>query len=335
MLRKRIDWVLPEVAQSAPRWFVKTLASSVLALAGGVSGLAAESKAVTRFEKEVEPILAQYCYDCHADGMDKGQVAFDAFDSKDALIQKRELWLSVLKNVRAGVMPPEKKPRPTEQDLAVIESWIKSDVFKIDPSSPDPGRVTLRRLNRAEYRNTIRDLMDIEYRTDEEFPADDTGYGFDTIGDVLTVSPLLLEKYMLAAETIVSRSVPTVTKVVRTRHINGGEFRDPDTKANGNRLTFYKEAKATHKFKAEIAGDYRVTLNLEVDGAFDFDPGRATAVFKIDGEERYREDLKWEDGRKINREYTLKWSPGEHVLTVELYPLVPEDQKKTDRKSVV
>ena len=81
------------------------------------------------------------------------------------------------------------------------------------PPIPTPGRVTLRRLNRVEYRNTIRDLMGIDFRADEEFPADDSGYGFDNIGDALSVSPLLLEKYMQAAEAIVAKAVPTVARV--------------------------------------------------------------------------------------------------------------------------
>ena len=74
-------------------------------------------------------------------------------------------------------------------------TWIKYRALGIDPNDPDPGRVTLRRLNRVEYHNTIRDLLGYDFKTTEEFPADDTGYGFDNIGDVLSVSPLLLEKY--------------------------------------------------------------------------------------------------------------------------------------------
>ena len=77
-----------------------------------------------------------------------------------------------------------------------MAAWIKYQALGIDRANPDPGRVTLRRLNRAEYRNTIRDLMGYDFQANEEFPADDTGYGFDNIGDVLTVSPLLLEKYL-------------------------------------------------------------------------------------------------------------------------------------------
>ena len=167
---------------------------------------------MARFQDEIQPILIDYCYRCHADGMKKGEVAFDQGGSDEALVKRRELWWAVLKNVRAGIMPPAGKPRPTDKEVEVLADWIKHDVFGIDPKDPDPGRVTIRRLNRVEYRNTIRDLMGIDFKAEEEFPPDDTGYGFDNIGDVLSVSPLLLEKYFQAAESIVKAAVPTASK---------------------------------------------------------------------------------------------------------------------------
>ena len=175
---------------------------------------AADSPPATRFSEQVRPILEQYCYGCHGMGSKKGGVALDKFDDDAAAVNAPELWHGVLKNVRAGIMPPPGKPKPSADELKALEDWIKRDAFKADPTNPDPGRVTLRRLNRVEYRNTIRDLMGIDFRTDEEFPADDSGYGFDNIGDVLSISPLLLEKYVQAAETIVAKAVPTVSKAV-------------------------------------------------------------------------------------------------------------------------
>ena len=124
-----------------------------------------------------------------------------------------DLWLKVLSNTRAGLMPAEQQaarsPPPNRQKL---ERWIKYSVFKIDPRNPDPGRVTVRRLNRVEYRNTVRDLLGVDYNTDHEFPPDDTGFGFDNIGDALTISPMLMEKYVAAAQTIVAEAVPTAPR---------------------------------------------------------------------------------------------------------------------------
>ena len=123
-------------------------------------------------------------------------VELDKFKTDAELLNDRELWFNVLKYVRSDVMPPSKKPHPNSEQKQAILSWIKADVFKIDPAHPNPGRVTVHRLNRAEYRNTIRDLMGVDFDTDGEFPADDAGFGFDNISDVLTLSPMLLEKYL-------------------------------------------------------------------------------------------------------------------------------------------
>ena len=208
----------PSSHRIAPRHLPACLGLIVGVALLASSALASEPEsAAERFRDQVEPILAEHCYGCHGNGIKKGSVTLDDFPTDEAILGRKELWNSVLKNVRAGLMPPAGKPRPSADELRALETWIKRGAFALDPGDPDPGRVTLRRLNRVEYRNTIRDLMGIDYRTDEEFPADDTGYGFDNIGDVLSVSPLLLEKYMQAAEDIVARAVPTVARVVQVR----------------------------------------------------------------------------------------------------------------------
>src|SRR5881409_3412634 len=104
-------------------------------------------------------------------------------------------------------MPPEKKPQPTPEERELIAAWIQSEIFKCDCDHPDPGRVTIRRLNRAEYNNTIRDLVGIDFRPADDFPSDDVGYGFDNIGDVLSLPPVLMEKYLAAAETIATTAI--------------------------------------------------------------------------------------------------------------------------------
>ena len=202
------------------------------------------------FFDQVQPILEQYCYGCHGMGSKKGGVSLDEFADDAAAVSVPELWHGVLKNVRAGIMPPPGKPKPSADELKALENWIKRDAFRADPNDPDPGRVTLRRLNRVEYRNTIRDLMGIDFRTDEEFPADDSGYGFDNIGDVLTISPLLLEKYVQAAELIVAKAVPTVSWAVPVRVMTGSEFRG-EKGARGERMTFYKEAKVAQTYQGQ------------------------------------------------------------------------------------
>ena len=287
----------------------------------------AESQAVARFRKDVQPILVQYCYDCHGDGMSKGKVAFDELKSEADLLGKPELWSAVLKNLRANLMPPQKKPRPSQPEQERIANWIKYDAFGIDPNDPDPGRVTIRRLNRVEYRNTIRDLMGFDFKAEDELPPDDTGYGFDNIGDVLTVSPMLLEKYMQGAETIVGGALPRMGRVVNERTIPGSDFKRTEGEGKGDLLTFYKEATSAHTVKVAKPGDYHLIWELEVTGQFDFDPGRCRVTLKADGQERKQQEFGWYSNKRFSLESDHKWSAGEHRLALELHPLTPMDRK--------
>ncbi len=295
--------------------------AALLVLAPGRAG--AESRAVARFQDEIQPILIDYCYRCHGDGMKKGGVAFDGFASEEALVGKRDLWWAVLKNVRAGIMPPAGKPQPTAHEVRLLADWIKHDVFGIDPRDPDPGRVTIRRLNRVEYRNTIRDLMGLDFKAEDEFPPDDSGYGFDNIGDVLTVSPLLLEKYLQAAETIVKAAVPVVPKLTPERTYRGVEFRGSERGQTGDRLPIFKEARVARSFRADQAGDYRLTLEVAVQGNSRPDSGRGTVVFKVDDRVRMRQSLGGPKSQAWHVTIDEHWSSGDHRLALEVQPQSP------------
>ena len=102
-------------------------------------GPGAENPAVTRFEDQVQPILIDYCYRCHAQGTRKGGVAFDELGTGEAFLKNRSLWWAVLKNVRAGIMPPAAKPHPDSKDVRVLADWIKRDVFGSDPDRAGSG----------------------------------------------------------------------------------------------------------------------------------------------------------------------------------------------------
>ncbi|MEO7598070.1 MAG: DUF1587 domain-containing protein [Opitutus sp.] len=175
------------------------------------------------FEQEIQPVLDQYCYDCHGNGSEKGGVKLDEFENAEAL-RDHKLWLRALNNVRSHIMPPANKEQLPPEDAAKLMTWIKRQAFALDPEKPDPGRVTVRRLNRVEYRNTIRELTGVDYDTQLEFPADDTGHGFDNIGDVLTISPMLMEKYLDAAQAIVTKAVPIESHVVAEIAVPGSTF---------------------------------------------------------------------------------------------------------------
>jgi hypothetical protein len=298
----------------------------IILLAFFVPRAAAEDRLAERFRAEVQPILVERCHDCHGGGTRKGEVTLDAPEM--ALLADQDLWWRVMKNVRAGIMPPAHKERPTAEEVRVLEDWIKRDVFRIDPDNPDPGRVTIRRLNRVEYRNTIRDLMGVDFNTEEEFPPDDTGYGFDTIGDVLSTSPLLLEKYLHAAEAIVRSAVPRVSRVMPERTIAGDDLRSAGGDRQGSRLSFYEKASVGHAFSAGEPGDYRLILAFDVDGEFDFDPGRCRLTLLVDDKEQLEKEIGWHNSKRFEHEVTGAWPAGEHRLEIRLEPLTPPEKRR-------
>lgn len=125
------------------------------------------------------------------------------------------MWFSVWRNLESEVMPPANKPHPTSEERRQLRDWVVRSALKLDPARPDPGRVIVRRLNREEYRNTIKDLTGVDYAVQDQFPPDDTGYGFDTIGAVLNLSPIHLEKYLAAAQTIVAQAFKPENNVAK------------------------------------------------------------------------------------------------------------------------
>ncbi len=299
-----------------------------------------EAERATTFRRDVEPVLVEFCYTCHGDGNAKAKVAFDQLGSDRQIVDSRELWSKVLKQLRAGLMPPLDQPHPSAEQVQKVEHWIKTAAFQIDPANPDPGRVTVRRLNRTEYRNTIRDLIGVNFNTDTEFPADDTGHGFDTIGDVLSVSPLLLEKYIAAAETIVKQAVPTVARSAPEQTVEGRRFRRSDTnpeekEERGKRrgdlyLSYYEPAAVSGKAKIEHAGKYQLAINVSahekyVEDVFDYNKCRLT--FKVDGAERLQREFTRQDSKSYQFDFELEWPAGEHELTFELTPLTPEEKQ--------
>jgi mono/diheme cytochrome c family protein len=176
---------------------------------------AQKGPAPVAYDTHVRPLLSKYCYSCHGPKKAKANLDLSKFATEASVLSARKLWKRVLDQIQSLQMPPEDSGRPLKPaDREVLASWIEAAILRPDPHAPpDPGRVVLRRLNRAEYRNTIRDLLGIElagsFDPTRDFPSDDVGYGFDTIGDVLSIPPLLLEKYVAAAERILDRAIVT------------------------------------------------------------------------------------------------------------------------------
>jgi mono/diheme cytochrome c family protein len=159
------------------------------------------------YQGHVAPLLKKYCVNCHGPKQQIGGIDVSAYRDEAAVVKARDIWEKISENVQSGHMPPRKSPQPTQAERAAVTGWIEAKLSQVDCDIRDPGRVTLRRLNRVEYNNTVRDLTGVDFRPGDDFPSDDVGYGFDNIGDVLSISPLLMEKYLDAAEQVIDKAV--------------------------------------------------------------------------------------------------------------------------------
>ena len=162
------------------------------------------------FDTVVKPVLAQTCIQCHGEQRPAGGMSVAGLTSGDSLVHDRDAWEAILHRLRAGDMPPPGTRRPDPAQMAAMTAYIEKAFERVDATlKPDPGRMTAHRLNRNEYTNTIRDLLGVRFRAEKDFPADDSSDGFDNIGDVLTVSPLLMERYLSAGERIARWAMST------------------------------------------------------------------------------------------------------------------------------
>jgi mono/diheme cytochrome c family protein len=293
--------------------------------AANESVAARDVQALDHYHNVISPILKAHCYECHGDGARKAGLAFDALLTKDQIPHDPQLWLKVLRNTRSRVMPPPGEAQPSTAELQALELWIKTSGFGLDPQQRDPGRVTIRRLNRTEYRNTLRDLIGVDFDADAMLPPDDVGYGFDNIGDVLSISPMRMEKFIEAAMTAVNQGVPMDTVVMPTRMLQGGDFLTAEGSQNAGRISYYQARTTSHTFKIKTAADYRLMLNTKLDGeASPVDPQRVRVVWKADGNTFLEKEYGWADMEYLTDTFTFKWEPGDHVVSCELTPVFPD-----------
>jgi hypothetical protein len=177
-------------------------------------GLAADDAGSTPVAAEcyqsLQPLLQTYCTDCHGGETPEAKVRLDFRPEELNLGEQHNLWRVVLEKIRLREMPPDSEPQPTEAERAQGIAKLEELLRQVDCGTISrPGRVTFRRLNRSEYNLTLRDLLGIDFRPAEDFPVDDTGKGFDNIAEVLSMPPLLMEKYLDAAENVVRQVLDT------------------------------------------------------------------------------------------------------------------------------
>ena len=266
------------------------------------------------------PFFQQHCVDCHGEDEQMGGVALHMVGTQDQILAERDLWVRVVKMVQLGAMPPEEiEERPSTADSETVVAALQDALLQFDCSKvARPGHPTIRRLNRAEYNNTVRDLFGVSVTPADDFPSDDVGDGFDNIGGVLSVSPLLLEKYLAAAEQVTAEVLDTTDYSIPQEKATDANRLKSTTDAYEDRqgLRFLKQAgqlslkqtvPATGKYDVIFAAaampprDEELEFELRVDG-------ETERVFAL----RHRQQPK-----RFKRRIEL--SAGQHQLAFEFY----------------
>ncbi|MCB1121030.1 MAG: DUF1587 domain-containing protein, partial [Verrucomicrobiae bacterium] len=288
------------------------------------------------FRSSIEPLMDNYCFDCHGYGISEGNVTLDKFTEET--IKDTKLWMRVLKNTRSHIMPPREELQPTLAERELLASWIKTEPFGIDPKHPDPGKMTVQRLNRVEYGYTVEDLMGIDFDPDDVFPPDDSGEGFDNLGEVLTISPMLLEKYLDAAQSIVEKVVPIQSRVVAEQKLEEealvdffSEAPEIDQEKDNFYMSFYQPSVRAGQHTVTQAGDYQIVLRLapkSFSSFQGFDYNRCQFRFLVDGELLLDEEFEYVSGRTIEHVFDFNWQPGPRELRFEIEPLTELEQVK-------
>lgn len=292
------------------------------------------------FDSTVNPFLKKNCIGCHNAKMKSGEVDLQEHAAKP--LEDRDVWELVVQKVRSGEMPPKGSRKPKPDEVARVTGFIEHEYEVRDRNAkPDPGRVTARRLNRVEYNNTIRDLLEVQFRPADDFPADDSGYGFDNIGDVLSISPVLMEKYLSAAEKVSRQAIVAeppqfrATRIqLKAESVKMGEHADFTLPAGAqgplpSRVALHVE----HRFPARAEYDIRI-------GMGGVRPPSAMQALKLglwlDGALVKTYDVNPDRNKPRSFELRLPLEAGEHKLGVAILddrfdPLEHEKLQKRDR----
>lgn len=226
------------------------------------------------FDKIVRPFFAEHCYDCHNKELKTANLNLEAFDTSASLTSNPATLKRIHEKLSAGEMPPPEMIPPKPADIAAVTQWLahqlgaapETSAGAVKTADASSGRVTVRRLNRVEYDHTVRDLLGVDRHASDDFPQDDSGYGFDNIADVLSISPVLMEKYLTAAEKISRTAVfgnepmqPTLVSL-RSGQRNQKPQMTPLTDYDLTGLSMPNAFHTTYRFP--VAGEYVLRVNL-------------------------------------------------------------------------
>ena len=316
------------------------LVASVGFASGRAGDPAPPAVAPNGFQGAVAPFLAKHCSGCHNAEKKKGDLILDRFTDEAEALKAARVWEDVISRVEAKEMPPRTRPQPTLEEWSAALPWLRHAASGSGAADHDPGRVTMRRLNRIEYRNTIRDLLGVDFEPSQRFPSDDVGYGFDNIGDVLSLPPILLEKYLSAAEEIAVKAIgdgrPAKSDYKR---FEGEDMECTSTKheKRGNKRCLYTEGELHAKFLFREDGAYLLSARSIADQAGD---ALVKMSFRVDGKDLQTVEVEAVEGKAKTYEARIQVAAGERSFGVAFlndYTAPPEPEKsekseKTDRK---
>jgi len=286
------------------------------------------------FEERVRPILDARCFACHSGDDPEGDLELEMLDGADPAAQS--IWNAVRKRVRSGEMPPRNKPPLAADDRRVLLAWLDA-VLGPEPKQVDTPGTVLRRLNRREYANTIRDLFGVAIEADE-LPADEIGHGFDTIGAVLSTSELLIETHMRLAERVAERAVllPDAHEAPKER-VDGAKMgAGTASSARGKFRGLYSNGEVTLTRKLPRAGDYAVRVGVHGDQA-GADPCRMS--LKVASREVLRADVSESTPNARTIEAFVRLPAGSTKFAVaflnDFYAPADADAERRDRNLIL
>ena len=299
---------LTPVAGAVILKFMCTLRLAALGLVWGLCRLHAADDAP--FHAAVDPVFKNLCAGCHNQRLSSGGMNIDVFLDPQSLAAHRDGWEIILQKLRSGEMPPQGIPKPPAAQRDALIAYIQGRLDAMDAASaPDPGMVVAHRLNRYEYRNTIRDLLAVDFQADRNFPTDDSGYGFDNIASVLTVSPLLMSKYIAAAGRIASRAmaIDPLPKPVEVERSN-----------RTRSFTRIDRSAIQTSFRADFDGDYDIRFGLQGERPVDARP--VTLALWIDGKLVERKSVETKPSKLVyfdpysEEHMRVRLTEGEHTV---------------------
>ena len=250
---------LPAAAERNPRGVaVPNTMTSVVARLLVIAATLGFQAVAGDFDDHVRPFLSKHCIACHGQQMQMAELRLDQFQSEPDALRYPGIWDDVLRMTTLGKMPPPGSLAPTRSELESLAGWIESNRPAMElHRTTQARRVTARRLNRAEYNNTVRDLLGIDARPADAFPVDDSGYGFDNIADVLSISPLLMEKYIAAAGKLARAAVWDKPRSAEPTRFRIQAARDESNSAAIGRISpFTADGSIQLSFKFPAAGFY-------------------------------------------------------------------------------